>query len=273
MAIKYLDGGRITGLSTDAKPDRDTSDTTNPALTVQAGSVFIETDTGAKYVHNGTGWIQQTFDSINEARGKSNGVTQRQWFQEWFTGNSLNTDIWTRRDVAQSNSGAMYDGVNGGYRFANSTSGSYSWQNLDFNNNRQFSQYSSVIIGVMATLQGSGGGGISLCLSNTTGTGEENSACLKNDTGENANILGMCKNASNTSTAATSTARKMDGTFFAGKIELGASSYKYSVNGVHEATISTNLPVSDMQPKIMSISRSSGNQIYNYITYCEAFNT
>ena len=28
MAIAYLDGGRITGLSTDAKPDRDTSDIT-----------------------------------------------------------------------------------------------------------------------------------------------------------------------------------------------------------------------------------------------------
>ena len=28
MAIEYLDGGRITGLSTDAKPDRDTSDAT-----------------------------------------------------------------------------------------------------------------------------------------------------------------------------------------------------------------------------------------------------
>ena len=64
MAIKYLDGGRITGLSTDAKPDRDTSDSTSPALTVQAGSVFIETDTGSKYVHNGTAWIPLNFEDV-----------------------------------------------------------------------------------------------------------------------------------------------------------------------------------------------------------------
>ena len=67
MAIEYLDGGRITGLSTDAKPDRDASDSTSPALTVQAGSVFIEIDTGKKYVHNGTIWLQQTFDSLNSS--------------------------------------------------------------------------------------------------------------------------------------------------------------------------------------------------------------
>ena len=93
MAIKYLAGGRITGLSTDAKPNRDSS---SPyALTVQAGSVFIETDTGAKYIHNGTAWIQEPFDSITSALGNNGGVTKRQWFQEWFTGKSLNTDIWT----------------------------------------------------------------------------------------------------------------------------------------------------------------------------------
>ena len=92
MAIEFLAGGIITGLSTDAKPDRDTSDTTNPALTVQVGSVFYETDTGSKFVNNGTAWVQQTFDSINEALGNGGGVSQRQHMVEWFTGHSLNTE-------------------------------------------------------------------------------------------------------------------------------------------------------------------------------------
>jgi hypothetical protein len=94
MAIVYLDGGRITGLSTDAKPDRDTSDASQPALTVQAGSVFIETDTGNKYIHNGTAWIQEPFDSRNDALGCSGGRIQFDHVVEWFTGKSLNTDRW-----------------------------------------------------------------------------------------------------------------------------------------------------------------------------------
>ena len=222
-----------------------------------------------------------TKDSIYEL---INAPTQvmKQHFVEYFTGDGLDTFRWYRRDVAQSNTGALScnncNGSNEGYRFVNGDTGSYSWQNLDFNNVRQFNPDGSVIFGVLASrfpdgYNGGGRGGISLCLSNSTDTGETHSACLKNDSGEGANILAMCKDSSSTSSASTGIPRILDGTFFVGKIELGASSYKYGVNGVLKATISTDLPSEKMQPKIMSISRATGEQIYNYIRYCEAWKT
>ena len=113
MVIKYLDGGRITGLSTDAKP-------TN----IPTGSSFIETDTGSKYVHNGTAWIQEQFDSINSAFGKSGGVTQRQHFVEWFTGKSLNTDRWGKGGDGNETI-EMYDGIDGGVLIEPDNSGIY----------------------------------------------------------------------------------------------------------------------------------------------------
>lgn len=47
MAITYLGGGRITGLSTDTKP-----------TAVPVGSTFLETDTNKEFLWNGTAWQQ-----------------------------------------------------------------------------------------------------------------------------------------------------------------------------------------------------------------------
>ena len=46
MAIKYLAGNRLTGLSTDTKP-----------TTVATNSVFTETDTKKDYIFNGSAWV------------------------------------------------------------------------------------------------------------------------------------------------------------------------------------------------------------------------
>lgn len=53
MAIQYWVGGRITGLSTDSKPD-------HAGLT---GYIFYEIDTGTTSYHNGTAWAVKTLSS------------------------------------------------------------------------------------------------------------------------------------------------------------------------------------------------------------------
>ena len=58
MAIEYLDGERIIGLSTDTKP-----------TDVASGSTFIETDTGNIEFFNGTCWFTKPFESINASFG------------------------------------------------------------------------------------------------------------------------------------------------------------------------------------------------------------
>ena len=132
MAIKYLDGGRITGLSTDAKP-----------TDIPTGSSFIETDSGRKLVYNGTRWFQQPFESINEALGNSNGVTQRQHFVEWFTGRSLNTERWTYAGITGSPTSAMADSANGGYQITGTAHNDAA--QITFNGKDEFTNYSVFI--------------------------------------------------------------------------------------------------------------------------------
>ena len=269
MAIKYLDGGRITGLSTDAKPDRDTSDATQPALTVQAGSVFIETDTGAKYVHNGTAWIQQTFDSINSALGKSGGVTQRQWFQEWFTGKSLNTDIWTFTQVTGSPTSAMADSINGGYQITGVANNNAA--QITFNGTNQFTN-SSVFIAVAKKDQSAAAimGGLRNS-SGSTINPPSASAQFHNNSGY-TNIAMTTGDASSVSATESSTAH--DQAYHCYKIELNAgASSTMTLDGVLVITKSTNIPTDGYtyQPALCFQQRSTTNANGNFL-YCEVYN-
>ena len=269
MAIEYLDGGRITGLSTDAKPDRDTSDATIPALTVEAGSVFIETDTGSKYVHNGTAWIQQPFDSITSALGRNDGVIQRQWFQEWFTGHSLNTDIWLATTIYTAPTFQMGDSVNGGFEIVtaatNNTGGV-----IDFSDNRQFSNISSAMIFVGKR---DGNGDV---IGGLTYTEREfstwlDTAFVRNMNGE-ANCFFNTSNASNDQQTNLATAPTTN--TLAVKIELKPASANATINGVLEATNSTYLPsaTAGLQP-LLGFRTTSATALTGRFTYCEAYNT
>lgn len=62
MAIKYLAGSTIEGLSTDTKP-----------TTVPAGYQFIETDTGKIFLKNDAGsWILAT--EVSEITDQGNAI-------------------------------------------------------------------------------------------------------------------------------------------------------------------------------------------------------
>ena len=287
MAIKYLDGGRITGLSTDAKPDRDTSDSTSPALTVQAGSVFIETDTGSKYVHNGTAWIQQPFDSITSAGGKDSGIPKRQWFQEWFTGKSLNTDIWGTGYTNGTGAFAMIDSVDGGFKITSggSHANNNSWISFHANvtsitaPNKQFSPYSSVIIDVMKyplakSVYATAGGGFSSTGrgDQATSSGESNAVHLVN-VSAGANFRFITTNAGNTQISyGADTSVAFDNNYHCNKIELKSSSAENTLDGVLVATLTGQLPAHDQAPCYGSQGYSNSNPAIQLL-YVEAYNT
>ena len=264
MAIEYLDGGRITGLSTDAKPVRDTSDATIPALTVQAGSEFIETDTGAKYIHNGTAWIQEPFDSITSALGNNGGVTKRQWFQEWFTGKSLNTDIWGMWNESGSGSFAMSDSVDGGFSITTSAGGR---SGIDFNNNRQFSPNSSTIIAVVKkTALSSRRLFVGFRYDGTT-NGTAECALLHSHDGGNIGLL--TGDDSGGDTTAGSVAPSTN--YILTKIVLKTSSCDMNINGILDVTRTEDLPTVATQPQLMARDDGSGTCIV-HCTYMEAYN-
>ena len=303
MGIEYLDGGRITGLSTDAKPDRDTSDTTSPALTIQAGSVFIETDTGARYVHNGTAWIQQSFDSLNSAFGRSGGVAQRQHFVEWFNGHSLNDNIWgvvirNNSDTTAYPAGSVsMGGINEGVVIkcgmennnvaaigfsANLTDTGTGWS---VNLIRPYDPKGSVCMFVARMNHMNSHGGGSYGFNNSVagsivGSGDcamfgytfwtpgNKWRCQQAD---GSNMTGSGQSGENSTSLMTDTIQDQNAHLF--KVECLPSSVEYSMDGVLETTGSTYAPTSKMGLCFGNYTHEMMNEHpTTYVTYCEAWN-
>lgn len=293
MAIRYLDGGRITGLSTDAKPDRDTSDTTSPALTIQAGTVFIETDTGARYVHNGTAWIQQSFDSLNSAFGKSGGVTQRQHFIDWCSGKQRNSDYWGYR--VQNNAGNTAAGtitypsiINGGMQiqggddandvhliaFCGSAGGSGNQSPME---QRPFDPYGCTCIFV--SRHNNGYNFNSTCegfnmnaASDISGTG---SCAFMSYTFWTASEKYRFRqgDGSTSSGNTLSSSKKHDVNAHAFKIECLPKKVNYSIDGTLEATGTSYAPTEKMGLNFGCSTNTSGGGLPTInLTFVEAFN-
>ena len=259
MALKYLDGGRITGLSTDVKP-----------TDIPTGSSFVETDSGAKLVYNGTTWIYDTFDSINDALGKSGGVTQRQHFVEWFSGAVLNTDRWTYATITGSPTSAMGDSVNGGYQITGTANNDAS--QITLNGRTQFSN-SSVFI--MVAKKDQSAANINGGLRSTSGaTLHPPSSVAHVYNGSYTNITLVTGDASTTSTADSGVAQ--DQAWHNYKIEMNGNSGPtiFTLDGVLKNTKTTNIPTDgySYQPGICFQQRSVTNANGNFL-YCEAWNT
>ena len=262
MAIEFLAGGIITGLSTDAKPDRDTSDTTNPALTVQPGSVFYETDTGSKFVHNGTAWVQQTFDSINEALGNGGGVSQRQHMVEWFTGHSLNTKRWTVTNQSGASTADMNDEVDGGVKLLTGAS-TNDYKQLDFDDVYQFDYFGSVCIFVAKRLA-STGSRYDIGFQNGTDL-----AYIRNNANDTYYSL---KSSDGSSNGSADFSVAVDNNFHVGKIELQPELINGYLDGVLEGTITgSGLPNLKLEPWLKCTHNASAVAETN-VTYYEAYN-
>ena len=288
MAIKYLDGGRITGLSTDAKPDRDTSDATQPALTVEAGSVFIETDTGSKYVHNGTAWIQESFDSISAALGKSGGVTKRQHFVEWFTGKQYEDDRWGRCSSAGTIAFSMSDEIDGGLKMTTTGSETYNNMWLTWNANSssgtsspicQYSPTGSVIIDVMkygaaAGVFNSAGGGFG-----SEGRGDQATSSGHSDAHHfHRSNLGnfyfrTTQDGATQSGYGVDTGVAFDQNYHCHKIELKPTEAAYTLDGILKGNRTSSLPNTAQAPLYGGQGQPTSQHPILHLLYVEAYNT
>ena len=259
MAIEYLDGGRIIGLSTDTKP-------TN----ADSGSTFIETDTGNIQTFNGTCWFTKPFESINDSFGRSLGYTQKQHFVEWFCGNRLRTDTW---NLGNSNSGytiEMDDSVNGGLKMINNASHTHS-AILDFDLKRQFSSSASTVIYVGKTVTSSGGSIIGLGNDYRHNNSYKSTAVQLDNGYSTVYIL----SSDGTTQSATSTGISRDANRHVYKLENKRNSIACSVDGVQGTSKTTNLPSNNndkMQP-LLNVYSYSGNTTTFNINYFEAYNT
>ena len=260
MAIAYLDGGRITGLSTDTKP-----------ANVPVGSSFIETDTGAKLIHNGSTWIYDTFESINDALGKSGGITQRHHFVEWFTGRSLNTDRWKLNQIGGSICTATLDDeIDGGLKmYVNDTAPISASASLTSDNTKSFDPYGSTLIANMKKHSVSSDNiAIKYGLADDSTVTPPN--CVLMCEGNLHSYKGIETN--NESRTDSSVAKST--VYFWFKLDLFKSHCDASINGTLAITKTTSIPAADLQPFLYLQSRGAAQIARQWnTTYCEAYNT
>ena len=146
MAIAYKGGNKITGLSTDTRPD---------VINLVDGTIFTETNTGKEYIKYYGDWTErnQPNDSVGLTLNYANETNQH--MVEWFSGKQL----FSRWGITNFNSvtGAtvMSDEIDGGLAFT--TSGNRSA--LQWNDIRPFthSGNGSEVIWVTKQLGGIGG--------------------------------------------------------------------------------------------------------------------
>ena len=262
MALKYLDGGRITGLSTDAKP-----------TDIPTGSSFVETDSGATLVYNGTTWIYDTFESINDAFGKSGGVTQRHHFVEYFSGSTLDTEfVWTLQHIGGSICTAtLDDSIDGGLKmYVNDTApiSASASLTLGASSRKPFSPYGSTLIANMKKHSVSSDNiAIKYGLADDSTVTPPN--CVLMCEGNLHSYKGIETN--NESRTDSSVAKSTD--WFNFKLDLNVSNCTASIDGSVAITKTTDIPTNILQPFLYIQSRGAGTNERQWNTnYLEIYN-
>ena len=252
MTIQYLDSQRLTGVASDTKP-----------TTLSDHSIFIETDTGKRFIFDGGRWKRTSvFDSLHESF-----TNDKQRFVEWFSGKQI-PSYWNTNNTTGTGTFAMADTVDGGFIITSGTGANYE-SNINFNNKRQYAHDGSVMIGVVQAVATSGSD-VFMSLSNDATAaaylGGDNTASWEIEGG--TQYCNTSDGTSVTRTALTS-ATAMGTGFRVGKVECGTANIKLTVDGVLEVVKTTNRPASAMQPKFSVF----GNGKALSVKYMEAYNT
>ena len=257
MAITYKGGNRITGLSTDARPD---------VINLVDGTIFTETNTGKEYIKYYGDWSErnQPNDSVGLALNYADETNQHFW--DFFSGKQLDSR-WTLQNNTALPTVAMQDSVNGGLFMTNTGAGSGG--SLVFNGIKQYGKPCSCIMVIKNTTTN----GYTYAGFDRTGipsTGTNNStAVIEMGASTYMNLVvtdngsGWDRTASSIATANTD--------WWCVKIDVKASSVDLTMNGTLEATRASVSPSTSMQPCIMG--RNAGANATTYIRYMEAYNT
>ena len=264
MAIEYLDGGRIIGLSTDTKP-----------TDVDAGSMFVETDTGNIEFFNGTCWFTKPFESINESFGRSLGYAQKQHFVEWFSGSTIRTDTWNVEAVVGSIDSAtgMYDGVNYGYYIKNSSNSDHT--QIDFgasgSRTRQYGDHSEMIVTSKM------GCGSQYDMRDGLLNWYDSHYFYASVNWANSNSKMSLESANGGSTTSTDSTLALDENWHVKHLKLNGSSGTMDIDGTLRATTTSNLPNGNnekMMPFHAGVVPSSGYSSNRgcFIRYMECWN-
>jgi len=186
---------------------------------------------------------------------------------EWFSGSSLDTNRWTKKDSVSAGTFAMVDATDEGFSIIGSATAA-DIHAIDFNNIRHYSQIASVTIAVwrrVSTTDSAIRCGFVDLFAN-----DSNVAYCQDFSGTTFKIL---RTGDATATTNTNTTVAIDTVFHVYKTECRSADVQLSIDGVLEATNTTTLPTKNMQPTFLNIAVATGINKEGRIKKLEAFNT
>ena len=134
MAIAYKGGNRITGLSTDTRPD---------VINLVDGTIFTETNTGKEYIKYYGDWTERNQPNNSAGLSLNYADETNQHFWDFFSGKQLSSR-WNT-DVTGSGTATMSDSINGGLLLQTSNGTNHATE-INFDGERQYTPQASVFI-------------------------------------------------------------------------------------------------------------------------------
>ena len=209
------------------------------------------------------------FESMYESFNPLTTVN-KQHFVEWFSGSALDS-IWTKTDVVGTGTFAMDDAVDGGFKITTgATIGNSSA--IGFNGKNQYAHDGSVIIFVSKRTE-------DVDNNMYCGMGDEPTTAPADTLSDYTmmehreaytNIQHKTSNNSSATRTAGSVARSTS--WINTKIELNGSNSIMYIDGVYDATITTNLPSTNISP-VFNQQTVGSVAVSGSLRYCEVYNT
>jgi len=208
-----------------------------------------------------------TFSNVYEMLNPPS-VIRKTHFWDWFDGSVLN-DRWTETTLGGTPTFTMFDDVGEGFEILAKTSAGHTGA-INFNDIRHYSHTATMFIGVHRVL------------STVDMEGLVGGVDAKNFSATSVTIAGMRSVDStdffliftNDGAASSNTVSSvsLDTIFHTHQIECTSSNNQYSIDGVLEATKTTNLPDTKMQPTYIVTTRTTASKI-GHLRYFEVYST
>lgn len=209
----------------------------------------------------------QLFGSLYESFQALTSI-QVSHFVEWFSGDDIST-IWTKRDIAGTNTFAMDDSIDGGFSITTGTTNNDIGQ-IDFNAMRHYDLADFVLL-VIANATSATSRVLKWEIGDASGTQEDPSNAVRFNDDTRGSFIAFTTRASATQTA-TDTDISSGGTTAAiYKIEANGTNAKGTIDGVLKVTNTTNLPTGKGQPSLKGRTLTTAAKTFQF-RYLECYN-
>lgn len=188
----------------------------------------------------------------------------KQHFWDWFDGSILN-NRWTTENISGTNTFAMDDAVDGGFKISNQAVASAKGT-IHFNNKRQFDETACICIAVHK--RNTASSDCTVGFRNDASTGL-NFANLRELT---TNTFKTLITGDGSTNSAINSDIVIDTSWHSYKVECGSANIKLTIDGVLKVTKTTNRPAARLQPMMRNDNTASASATSS-IRYIEAKNT